>query len=89
MILSLADSDPDMVMLLTSLAQTQPEIGELIEAEIVTELRAEPPDNGSDTELLAHYLTVATLALVRRLASGALPLDGIDQYLTYLMRACD
>ncbi|MEN8738146.1 MAG: TetR/AcrR family transcriptional regulator [Phaeobacter gallaeciensis] len=89
MILSLADSDPDMVMLLTSLAQTQPGIGELIEAEIVTELRAEPPDNGSDTELLARYLTVATMALVRQLASGALPLDGINQYLTYLMKACD
>lgn len=89
MVLSLAESDPDMVMLLTSLTQTQPEIGELIEAEIVTELLAAPPGDARHTELLARYLTVATMALVRQLASGAIPLDGMDQYLAYLMKACD
>lgn len=87
MILTLAKIDPEAVLLLTSLAHTTPEISAMIEAEIVTELRAETPANGRGAEPLARFLTVATLALARHMATGDIPKDSIEQNLAFLMNA--
>ncbi len=89
MMLSLAGSDHDTVLLLTSLAHTTPEISAMMETEIAAELRAESPATERCAEPLARYLTVATLALARHVATGTIPKDDVDQYLEFLLRACD
>ncbi len=89
MMLSLAGTDHDTVLLLTSLAHTTPEISAMIETEIAAELMAETPANGHGTEPLARFLTVTTLALARHMATETIPKEDVDQYLAFLLRACD
>ncbi len=88
MVLELAISEPDTMLLLTSLAQTSPDLTGVLQGEISTELAAEPTIAAEETDALAQYLAFAVLALTRQLAQGVIPPHGKDRQLAFLMRAC-
>lgn len=88
MILRLSVEDPRTMLLLTSLARAVPEVPELVEKEIVHELSHVAGISGADRAPLGRFLTIATLALARQLAKGALPGDSVEMQLRFLMNAC-
>ncbi|MGB0958802.1 MAG: TetR/AcrR family transcriptional regulator [Halocynthiibacter sp.] len=85
MILSLAVETPDTILLVTSLAQSDPEIGNLLRSEIQAELSAA---GGHDPSApLADFITVTVLALARHFAEQKLPAQDIDAQLN-ILRNC-
>ena len=87
MILHLAAKDRETILLVTALAETTPEIGGLLEAEIDAELAAAFSSHTRERKALARFLSVSVMALSRELAKGHLPPNSIPLHLSFLMRA--
>ena len=84
MIVQLAIEDSDRMLLLTSLADTVPEVSGLLEAEITAELAAKAGPQISEAKTMGRFLTVALLALARQFAEGAIPREAKGDYLGFL-----
>lgn len=87
MILTLAVEDPDRVLLLTSLAQSSPEVSGLLTSEIHAELSATDDPQIEDVTGLSDFLAITILALARQFAEGKLALDSLDRHLESLWKS--
>jgi AcrR family transcriptional regulator len=87
MILSVAVEEPETALLLTTLAQTTPEIEGLIRSEIKAELSAESDPSIEDVAGLSGFLSITILALARQFSEGKLAEDSVDQHLRRLLRS--
>jgi AcrR family transcriptional regulator len=86
MILSVAVEEPETALLLTSLAQTMPEIEGLIRSEISAELSAVSDPRIEDVVGLSGFLSITILALARHFSEANLAEDSVDQHLGILLR---
>ena len=86
MILSVAVEEPETALLLTSLAQTSPEIEGLVRSEISAELSAVSDPRIEDVEGLSSFLSIAILALARQFSEGKLAEGSVDGHLRRLVR---
>ena len=87
MILTLAVEDPDTALLLTSLAQSSPEVGDLLSSEIHAELTAANDRRIENIAGLSGFLATTTLALARHFAEGKLAPDSVDQHVAFLWKS--
>lgn len=86
MVLSVAAEEPETALLITSLAQTMPEIEGLIRSEISAELSAVSDPGIEDVVGLSGFLSITILALARQISEGKLAKDSVDQHLAILLR---
>lgn len=86
MILTLAVEEPETALLLTSLAQTTPEIECLIRSEICAELSSVSDLFMEDIEGLSSFLSIAILALARQISEGKLAKELAEEHLRVLLR---
>ncbi len=85
MLLETALQDPETVLLLTSLAANGSPVRDVLQLEILAELRG---GNHTDEEQMlskAHFLTSSVLALSRDIASGQAPREEIPSFVLMLM----
>ena len=86
MILTLAVEEPATALLVTSLAQSSPKVGDLLSTEIHAELSAESDLSIEDVQGLTEFLSIATFALTRELAEGNPTGVCVDRYMEILWR---
>ena len=89
MILESAIDRPEVILLVTSLTNSNPEILELLHAEISAELAAFARVPDKDQPVLVDHLTSIVLALAHQLAMGKLAKNSIDRHVELMMRVCD
>lgn len=88
MILHLAVEDRETTLLITALAESTPDIGRLLETEIMAELAAVPQIPPGERESLTQLLSLAVMALARQLAKGLIAPALLGRHVVHLMKAC-
>ena len=93
MILTTAAEDRETMLLLTSLAESEPSLSQLVRSEIHAELQGAGKAGSlqaTDKEVgnLAQFLTIGVLALSREVALGRIGKAQIPSHIRALMAAC-
>jgi len=86
MVLEIGADDPSLALLLTSLAQADTTLPDLLSAEVAAELAGAGLDHDR-AETAARFVATATLALTRNIAEGRMSAARITTYVEMLMRA--